>query len=147
MSYTAIADSVELGWRFKQLNRRYGTRVIVSDPVQATVCGDFWLRKLDAIPLLGGSEEIGVYELQGERSEPLPAAVTSFVHRYERGLAALRNGDWDQAQPLFEALAKEHPEDASVRLMRMRCEARDACLCPRSIGPETDVRDGLSGAL
>jgi len=139
MNYTAIGDSVELGWALKQLNRRYGTRIIVSEPVKAAVADAFWTRRLDVIPLSGGTEELAVYELLGERSLPLAADVHAFVRRYEQGLTDLVAGRWDAAQPVFASLADEYPADASVRLMAMRCTARDPCYCPRALGVQAEV--------
>lgn len=145
MNYTAIGDSVELAWALKQLNRRYGTRIIVSEPVRAVVADEFWMRRLDVIPLSGGTEELAIYELLGERGVPLAADVQAFVRRYEQGLADLVAGRWDAAQPVFEALADEYPADASVRLMAMRCAARDPCYCPRALGVQAEVSQQVFG--
>jgi adenylate cyclase len=147
MSYTAVGDNVELGWKLKQLNHRYGTRIILSEPVRAAVGDRFWLRRLDVIPSHGGREALPIYELLGERSIPLTTQMQTFVGRYEQGLAAVLNADWETAQSLFDALSDEYPQDESVRLMALRCAARDACLCPRLTGSGVDVLDALADAV
>ena len=144
MSYTVIGDNAEIGWKLKRFNHRYGTRIIVSDSVHSAVADQFWFRRLDVIPLYGSFEALAIYELLGERGEPLAADVQDFVSRYERGLAALRAADWEAAQPLFDALLAEYPEDRSVRLMALRCEARDTSLCPRLAGFSAELGDDSS---
>lgn len=71
LSHTAIGENVELSWGLKQLNASYGSRIIISEPVRAAVKNRFWLRQLDAVSLDDATERLPIYELLGDRSEPL----------------------------------------------------------------------------
>ncbi|MEJ2577177.1 MAG: adenylate/guanylate cyclase domain-containing protein [Gammaproteobacteria bacterium] len=139
MAYTAIGDSVEFAWNLRQLNHRYGTRIIVSEPVHAVVAEQFWLRRLDVIHLQGRSEGLPIYELLGERSEALANDVHEFVRSYEAGLEALEAAAWHEATPIFERLAEARPADPSVKLMRLRCSMRDTAICPRLTASGAEV--------
>ena len=132
MAYTAIGDNVEFAWKLKQLNHRYGTRIIVSEPVQTIIADQFWLRRLDSIHMYDSDETIvPIYELLGSRSEALPAETQAFVQSYEEGLAALEASDWKTAQAIFEELVESHPDDLSVRFMRTRSFMKHTNLSPK----------------
>jgi adenylate cyclase len=137
MAYTAVGDNVEIGWILKQLNHRYGTQILISEPVQAVVAGLFWLRLVDYVPLYSGAEPTAVYELAGQRSESMPADWHHFTERYEAGLKALFDRQWTQAEPIFSELAELRPDDKSVQLMLLRCYSEDAQMSTRLAG--TDI--------
>lgn len=42
MSYTALGDNVALGLQLRRLNKRYGTRILVSDAARRQVAERFW---------------------------------------------------------------------------------------------------------
>jgi adenylate cyclase len=129
LAYTAIGDSVELTWRLKQINRIYGTRAIVTAPIQQAVTGDFWLRRLDRLPMQAGVEPLELFELQGERAVPLALEAQLYSRAYEKGLDALLAGEFEAADRAFAALQSEHPDDPALRLMRRRCRARSTLPC------------------
>jgi adenylate cyclase len=136
MSYTAVGDNVEIGWILKQLNHRYGTQILISEPVKAEVEGLFWLRLVDYVPLYSGGEPTAVYELAGQRSEPMSADWHHFTERYEAGLKALFDRKWTEAEPIFSELAELRPDDKSVQLMLLRCYSEDAQMSTRLAGTE-----------
>jgi adenylate cyclase len=137
MSYTAVGDNVEIGWILKQLNHRYGTQILISEPVKVEVQGLFWLRLVDYVPLYSGAEPTAVYELAGQRSEPMSADWHHFTDRYEAGLKALFARKWTEAEPIFSELAELRPDDKSVQLMLLRCYSEDAQMSTRLAG--TDI--------
>jgi adenylate cyclase len=135
MTYTAVGDNVARGWEMRQLNHRYGTRIIVSSEVGRRVARRFWLRRLDALPLatdegVSNAPQLELFELIDERSRPIEPARAELIERYEDALGRLLAGDWPTAEPLLEGLAARWPEDRAVQLMLERCRARDACWCP-----------------
>ena len=136
LAYTAIGDNVELTWRLKQLNRAYGTRAIVTAPVQRAVAEDFWFRWLDRLPGRHGEAAVDLFELQGERGTPLTVETQLYARAYERGLAALLAGEFEAADDAFAALQAGHPDDPALRLMRRRCKARSTLPCGADEGAE-----------
>lgn len=134
MSYTAIGENVELAAHLRQLNHRYGTRILVSGATRQDVEDDFWWRRVDVLPLDDLGLELVIHELIEERTVPLCADTQDFVRDYEAGLAAVLAADWEEGQRRFETLAASRPGDRSVRLMLRRCQARDAGLCSEGDG-------------
>jgi adenylate cyclase len=142
MSWTAIGDNVALGWDLHQLNRRYGTRIIISGAVQREVADRYWTRRLDVLPLDSGERKLEVFELIDTREHPLPPAQLEAIRAYEEGLEALLEGAWDRAESILTPLAERHPDDAAVALMLSRCGTRDACFWPGLAGPRDDMLAG-----
>jgi len=138
MSWTAIGDNVALGWDLHQLNRRYGTRIIISGEVQSQVADRYWTRRLDVLPLDSGVRKLEVYELIDARERPLPPGKQEAIEAYEAGLEALLEGAWERAEALFAPLAERDPNDLAVALLLSRCGTRDACFWPGLAGPRDD---------
>lgn len=142
MSWTAIGDNVALGWDLHQLNRRYGTRIIISGEAYREVADRYWARRLDVLPLNRGERRLEVFELIDARDRALPPQRSEAIAAYEQGLARLLEGAWDQAEAIFNRLAEQDPTDAAVALMLSRCGARDACFWPGLAGPRDDFLAG-----
>jgi adenylate cyclase len=138
ISYSAVGENLELAWWLRELNHRYGTRILVSAASQQEVEEAFWWRRVDVLPLTDLGLELPLYELIDDRATALPAQVEESVAAYELALDALLAGDWEAAEGQFRELARTDPADPSVRLMLRRARARDLRICPGG-----DV--GLSG--
>ena len=146
MSWTAIGDNVALGWDLHQLNRRYGTRILVSGEVRERVADQFWLRRVDVLPVGGGRRSLEVYELVDARERAPAPEQQTYIQRYESGLAAMLDADWDSAEAVFAELAARWPNDPAVALMHARCSTRDACYWPGPGGPRDDSVAGPLGS-
>mgnify|MGYP003465731847 CR=1 FL=1 len=59
-TYTCVGDAVNLAARLEQLNKQYGTRILLSDKT-AERCPDFALRKLADAEIRGYGEPIALY--------------------------------------------------------------------------------------
>jgi len=142
MSWTAIGDNVALGWDLHQLNRRYGTRIIISGEAHAQIADRYWTRRLDVLPLNGGARSLEVFELIDRRERTLAPGHLEAIASYEAGLEALLAGDWEAAEARFKPLAEHAPDDVAVALMMNRCGAGDACFWPGLAGPRDDLLTG-----
>ncbi len=142
MSWTAIGDNVALGWDLHQLNRRYGTRIIISAEARQQVADRYWTRRLDVLPLSSGARKLEIFELIDRRDRMLPPARLEAIARYEAGLDALLEADWERAESIFQPLADRDPSDFAVALMLSRCSTRDACFWPGLAGPGDDLLAG-----
>lgn len=142
MSWTAIGDNVALGWDLHQLNRRYGTRIIISGEARQHVADRYWTRRLDVLPLSSGARKLEVFELIDRRDRMLSPERLEAIARYEAGLDALLEADWDGAEAIFQPLADHDPSDIAVALMLSRCSTRDACFWPGLAGPGDDLLAG-----
>ncbi|MEA3640640.1 MAG: cache domain-containing protein [Lamprobacter sp.] len=128
MNWTAIGDNVTLAWDLHQLNRHYGTRILITGSVQRRVADRFWTRRLDRVPRGNGAPPLELFELVDSRERRPTAARLESIERYENGLRALFEADWPTAEASFTALAERDPQDAAVAMMLARCRARDASL-------------------
>ncbi|MEA3638523.1 MAG: cache domain-containing protein [Lamprobacter sp.] len=142
MSWTAIGDNVALGWDLHQLNRRYGTRIIISGETRQQIADHYWTRRLDVLPLSSGARKLEVFELIDRRDRMLPPERLEAIARYEEGLEALLEADWARAEAIFQPLADRDPSDIAVALMLSRCGTRDACFWPGLAGPRDDMLEG-----
>ncbi|UHD14348.1 adenylate/guanylate cyclase domain-containing protein [Thiocapsa bogorovii] len=136
MSYTAVGDSIAHGWDLRRLNRRYGTRIIVSGTARAQAGDRFWFRRLDRLPAghpLAGDAELELFELVDRREHPLTTARAAYIDAYEAALTALQAEQWDTAENSFRPLAAQAPMDVAVALMLERCRLHDAWWCPGAV--------------
>lgn len=128
MNWTAIGDNLTLAWDLHQLNRHYGTRILITGTVHQRVAERFWTRRLDRVPRGNGAPPLELFELVDSRERTPTAARSESIERYETGLRALFDADWATAEASFAALAERDPQDAAVAMMLARCRARDAYL-------------------
>ncbi|MCK6454383.1 MAG: adenylate/guanylate cyclase domain-containing protein [Alphaproteobacteria bacterium] len=67
MSYTAMGSSVNIAARLEQLNKEYGTEILVSEALRARVGERFAFRRVGDVVPKGLSHPIGVFELRDVR--------------------------------------------------------------------------------
>jgi class 3 adenylate cyclase len=106
-NYTASGDAVNTAARLEGLNKHFGTRLSVSGATRA-LCPDIRFRPTASVVLKGKTSAIEVWEplQEGEMGG-------GFVARYCEAYAILKDGGGD-AKALFEALAREVPDDPCV---------------------------------
>ena len=106
-NYTASGDAVNTASRLESLNKHFGTRLSVSGTTR-WLCADMRFRPTASVVLKGKSNAIEVWE-------PLPEDDRDggFFARYCEAYEMLKDGARD-VRPLFEALAREAPDDPCV---------------------------------
>jgi adenylate cyclase len=106
-NYTASGDAVNTASRLEGLNKHFGTRLSVSGATRQ-LCTDIRFRPIASVVLKGKSNAIEVWEPLQE-DEPGGGLFSRYCEAYE----LLKTGARDAA-PLFEALAREAPEDPCI---------------------------------
>jgi len=99
VDYTMIGDAVNLSARLEGLNKRFGTRILISEEVRSHFGGEFFTRKIGNFKVKGRKDPTVVHELLGpvaDVEEPAWLAV------YAEGFAALERDDFTGARALFE---------------------------------------------
>ena len=120
MDYTAIGDTVNLSARLEGVNKIYKTSVILSDASYRRIKNEFICRELDLLRVKGKKTPTRIYELIANR-ELADHGRYQWIEKYHEALDAYRQGNWEKASTLFEALARgAHPDPASL-VMLERC--------------------------
>ncbi|MBK8189303.1 MAG: adenylate/guanylate cyclase domain-containing protein [Vampirovibrionales bacterium] len=65
MDVTILGDAVNVASRLEALNKRFGTRIVVSDPIRQWIQGAFRLRALGKVAIRGKSQPESVFALTG----------------------------------------------------------------------------------
>jgi len=76
LSYTVHGDGVNVAARIEELNKTYGTQILVSGSTRA-LCGDrFSFEPVGDIPIRGRSGSVQLYRLADTTDVPEPTSET-----------------------------------------------------------------------
>ena len=119
-NYAVMGDHVNLGSRLEGLTKEYGVQIILSEFTHAQVQGRFVTRELDLIRVKGKNKPVAIYQLLGSASEQ--ERYQDLVTDFTQALAAYKQGNWDAAYEMFEAIAEKHPSDGPTQMFHSRCQ-------------------------
>lgn len=118
--YTVMGDEVNLGSRLEGVNKEYGTQIIISESTWTLVRDRIATRELDLIRVKGKEHPTRIFEVVGFL--PLPSGQMERVKRFEEGLYAYREQQWDQAIRCFDQVLHQTPQDRPSQLYLQRCQ-------------------------
>lgn len=122
--YTVLGDPVNLGARLEALTKEYRVGILCGERTAEMVRGDFVLRELDFVRVVGRDRVGRIYELVGEvGDEP---RTDGDLERFADGLTAYRARDWDAAEAAFAGLLARHPDDGPSAVFQDRRALRAA---------------------
>ncbi len=121
LSYTVLGDAVNLAARLEALNKRYGTKILVSGDTREHASGEFLFRRIDRVAVVGKSETVDIYELLGVEGEVSQDRL-GFARAYEKALDQFQAGEFAAATDAAERLKQRFPDDRSVELLMDACE-------------------------
>ncbi len=70
MSFTLMGDTVNLAARLEELNKQYGTRILVSQSTREACGGRFAFQPLGSVTVRGRSEQVAVFSLDPRTAKP-----------------------------------------------------------------------------
>jgi adenylate cyclase len=136
-TYSVLGDHVNLASRLEQINKVYGTEIIVSEDTARLVASSFILRRLDVVRVVGRQQALGIYELLAEAGTALPSDQEKMVALYAEALAAYHARRFAEARAMFDECRVLRPADVASRVMADRC----------NIYRETPPPDGWDGSF
>lgn len=120
MEYTVLGDAVNTGSRLEQLNKHYGTHILISEATRNAAGGAVETREVDLIELRGKKKRIRVYELLGLPGQ-ISAARLAGYRLYEHGLIAYREKRFEEAEAALRsaiaALGEDRPSAILLGLL------------------------------
>lgn len=117
-NYTILGDTVNLSHRLQEINRFYGTRLIISEDTQSQAGTGILVRELDRVQVRGRMQPVTIYELVwAAPGEPMPLWLVSF----QKARTAYLERDWRQAVMFFEEVLHLKPDDGPAILYLRRC--------------------------
>lgn len=120
LDYTAIGDAVNVASRLENLNRIYGTDILISDVTQRDVAGVILTRPIDKVAVKGRQEGLVIYALIGER-ERCSDEELALAQFSEDAMALYFDRKWDAAEREFSAILERSPADMAALILRDRC--------------------------
>lgn len=112
LNYTAIGDAINLTNRLVNINKVYGTSIIVTGSFYQAIKDQFALRFIDNIKVKGKIECVAIYELLAENSNDLTFDLKAYQEKYQLAFSAYQQKNWQQAISLFEQCLLIYPEDS-----------------------------------
>ena len=116
--YTVIGDNVNLASRLEDLNKLYGTNIIVSERVYKQIGEDFFCRELDIVQVKGKIKPVTIYELIDRKGV---SSLKGAVDAFHRGLKYYREKRWEEAIKAFNTVIELKPDDGPSLLFIQRC--------------------------
>lgn len=120
--YRAVGDVVNTANRIQELNKRLGTRILVSDPVLGMAGGEFLLRNLGRYLLRGKSHAVQVHELLALKARST-AADAERCGRTVEAVEFLERGDAQAAKVLLGQVRDSYPDDGPAAFLLASLES------------------------
>ena len=144
MDYTVIGDAVNLSSRLEEATKVYGCDILLSEFTYQLCRDRVWVRQLDKIRVKGKQQVVTVYELIGDRHDPLDAKTEDFLAHYHAGHAAYLSRNFQQALTQFKSAQHLRPTDQAVNVHMERATSFLQSPPPDSWDGAYSVSDKLS---
>jgi adenylate cyclase len=119
-NYTAIGDTVNLASRLEGLNKKFKTKIIISETTYNRARDVVAAREIGRVRVKGRAEPIGIFEPLGAKGE-VAQDVLNACAIFSEGLSIFRSGDFKKACAIFERLTAGRKDPAAVYYKQL-CE-------------------------
>lgn len=122
LNYTVLGDNVNIAGHLVDVNKIYGTSILVSDTVYQEVKNSFVLRFVDHVTLKGKLEITVLYELLAFNADEIAFDINAYEHTFMAGFHAYQQKKWADAIKYFNDCLSIYPDDKLVRVFIVRCQ-------------------------
>jgi adenylate cyclase len=117
-NYTVMGPTVNLAYRLEEVNRHYGTEIIISETTYQRLGNGFLVRELDQVQVKGRGQPVTLFELLG----PFPSkGMPTWIESFNCGRIAYLKREWHQAVNYFQKVLDLHENDPPTKLYLKRC--------------------------
>lgn len=118
MDFTLIGDGVNLASRLESACKHYGTGFLMAESTYRKLDGDYKIREIDEVIVVGRTQPVRIYEVLDHRqTATTDMAMELFAIAREHYLA----GNWDEAIAAFRNVLALDPADKVSALYIERC--------------------------
>jgi class 3 adenylate cyclase len=123
MESTVISDAVNVAARIEDLNKAYGTSVLISEyAYQALIRPDsFHIRLIDKVSVKGKSKPLHIYEVYDADEPMLRKQKLAFHQQFEQGFNHYHLQQANEAYAYFAEIFRECPGDQVAAIYLDRC--------------------------
>lgn len=122
INYTVIGDAVNHASRLENINRKYGTEIIVSSNIYEELKTRFVFRYIDKVSLKGRNEIEDLYELISENKSEISFDLEGYSKNFAQGFLFYTNKKWASAIVAFKECLSIYPQDTVSVVFINRCE-------------------------
>ncbi len=132
MEGTVISDAVNMASRVEDLNKRYGTSLLLTEHTYSRLAdpSQYAVRPVDRVRVKGKSELVILYECFDADDPETAARKLEALPTFLDGWKLYAAGRFREALPLFVRCREIDPADAVYRQLIERCAASDAIDTP-----------------
>jgi adenylate cyclase len=120
IEYSVVGRSVDLSVLLESLNKRYGTKCLISERTAQLISQHFECRELDKLKIEQHDKPQYIHELFCQKDK-LPGAMDEAIALYKQGLAAIEERNFEEAERLFSTILRLVPDERPAALMLERC--------------------------
>jgi len=122
IQYTAMGDIVNLGSRLESANKKYQTKIMLTDATYDLINKAYECRFVDMIRVKGKEKPVKTYELICPKGQ-LPADQLALIQAYNKGLVLYFQRKFPEALEVFQKeVFVRWPADYLTNLYAGRCE-------------------------
>jgi adenylate cyclase len=121
--YAVVGPANDLAARLEALNSRFGTTILISEPVRDAAGEDFLVRSLDRVRFAGTDAKFRAFELVAEKGAA-DGTTLQAIESFNEALALFERKEWKEAEALFSRVLVLLPADAPAALYIERCRER-----------------------